>query len=101
MTDVTFAIGLLGALVAGGVLGVVFFWGLWLTVRGLDRTSHPTARVLVSLVLRFGLVLTAFYVLARHAGWPHVLAAAVGLTIARFGLAHQKRTRRSAKGAQS
>ena len=72
------------ALVAGALLGLVFFGGLWTTVSGLDRSTHPALLTLASLLLRFGLALAAFYFLARYAGWQHVLAAVIGFTLPRL-----------------
>jgi F1F0 ATPase subunit 2 len=48
-----------------------------------------------SLLLRFGLVLGGFYFLARYAGWPHVLAAAIGFTVPRLFLVHRVSLRRN------
>jgi F1F0 ATPase subunit 2 len=68
----------------GIILGLVFFWGLWATVNRLDRKRHPAIWMLGSLLLRFGLVLLVFYLLAQHLGWQHVLAAAAGFTVTRI-----------------
>jgi F1F0 ATPase subunit 2 len=78
------ALSLLASLTAGALLGCVFFWGLWLTIAGLDRAEHPARRVLTSVVLRFGLVLLAFLLFARLGGWEHVVAAAIGFALSRF-----------------
>jgi F1F0 ATPase subunit 2 len=69
---------------AGGLLGLLFFWGLWLTVNSIVRAPHPALRVLGSLLLRFGLLLGGFYLLARYGGWQHLLAGAAGFTAARL-----------------
>lgn len=37
--------------------------------------------MLSSLILRFALVLVAFYYLAKHMGWQGLLAATVGFTL--------------------
>lgn len=94
MTDAAPLLQLLGSLVVGALLGMAFFWGLWITIRGLGESEHPALRTLGSLALRFGLVLTAFFLLVRYAGWKHALAAAFGFTVARFVLVHLARTGR-------
>lgn len=81
MTDI---IVWLAALAGGMGLGVAFFAGLWLTVNGLPRFSQPALCIFVSLLLRFGVVLTAFYLLARYGGVVPVLIAAGGFTLARL-----------------
>ena len=87
------AVRLLLACSAGLLLGLAFFWGLWLTVSGLDRAEHPVRRVLSSLLLRFGLVIGGFYLLAGLGSWQTVVAAAVGFVLARFLVIRRTRAR--------
>jgi F1F0 ATPase subunit 2 len=47
----------------GILLGLLYFGGLWLTVRRLPRTRHPIQLSIVSLVLRLGLCLAGFSLL--------------------------------------
>jgi F1F0 ATPase subunit 2 len=79
---------LLGASLAGILLGLIFFQGLWRTIKRLPATSRPALWMLGSLMLRFGLTLGLFYLLARYGGWQPVLAAALGFTLARFVIVH-------------
>ncbi len=72
---------LLSALLAGGLLGGIFFAGLWWTVRRAAQSSKPALWFLVSLILRTAVVLTGFYVVA--AGQP----ARMGLCLLGFLLA--------------
>lgn len=72
---------LAAAFAAGAILGLAFFWGLWVTVDRLRTSARPALRVVVSLVLRFSVALAVFYVLARFGGWQHVIAAAVGFAV--------------------
>lgn len=83
------ATGLIAAFAAGAVLGLMFFWGLWLTVDGLGQTRRPALWTLGSLLLRFTLALAGFYLLARYAGWQHLVAAAAGFTLTRILLVHR------------
>lgn len=69
---------------AGILLGLFFLQGLWLTLRDLDKARRPGLRLLGSMLVRFALVLAAFFVLARYAGWQHVLAAVIGFSLLRL-----------------
>jgi F1F0 ATPase subunit 2 len=61
-------IGGVGALLAGGALGAVFFGGLWWTVERAARSVSPARWFLPSLALRTVVVLLGFYV--AGAGQP-------------------------------
>ena len=78
---------LIASCTVGALLGAAFFWGLWVTVRRLSKASNPAAWILGSLLLRFGLVLAGFYLLALYGDWQQVLAAAVGFTLSRLFMA--------------
>ena len=81
MSD-AFLLGL--ASCAGLLLGLVFFWGLWLTVAGLDHAPHPARRVIASMLVRFGVVIAGFYLLADFGGWQPVTAAGIGFVLSRY-----------------
>lgn len=51
----------LGALLVGAGLGVLFFGGLWWTVRHMAASTVPARWFVGSFVLRTGLVLAGFY----------------------------------------
>ncbi|KAF2406648.1 ATP synthase subunit I [Pseudomonas antarctica] len=51
----------MGALLAGGVLGAIFFGGLWWTVRRGASSPTPARWFLGSLLLRTAIVLLGFY----------------------------------------
>jgi F1F0 ATPase subunit 2 len=68
----------------GALLGLVFFLGLWATVRRLETTGNPVLWILGSLVLRFSFVLAGFFLLAHYGGWEHLLVAAVSFTLPRL-----------------
>jgi F1F0 ATPase subunit 2 len=75
---------------AGVLLGLLFFEGLWITIRNLQSVRHPAVLMLGSMLLRFAIVLGGFYLLARYGGWTHLLAAAAGLTLVRILLLRRK-----------
>lgn len=52
---------LLGALLAGAGLGVMFFAGLWWTIRRGAASATPARWFISSLLLRTGIVLAGFY----------------------------------------
>ena len=57
-------LGLVTALAAGTALGLVFYTGLWWTVRRAGTFRWPALTVLVSLLLRMSLTLGGFYLVA-------------------------------------
>lgn len=71
------------ALVAGAVLGAVFFGGLWWTVRRAVASPHPARWFIASLLLRMGVVLAGFYAVGGGQ-WPRWLACLVGFLLARL-----------------
>lgn len=89
----SYALQLLSALFAGGLLGLAFFWGLWLTIAGFDRAQRPVRKLIASLLLRFGMVFAGFYLLARLGSWEHVVAGVIGFVLSRFLVIRRVRTR--------
>jgi F1F0 ATPase subunit 2 len=70
------------ALLAGGLLGGVFFGGLWWTVRRGALSPNPARWFLGSLLLRTAIVLAGFY--AVGAGQPLLLGPCLlGFLLAR------------------
>jgi F1F0 ATPase subunit 2 len=70
------------ALAVGGVLGTIFFGGLWWTVRNALTAANPALVFLASLLLRTGIVLTGFYYVAGN-GWLSVVLCLCGFIAAR------------------
>lgn len=54
-----------GMVVVGAALGIVFYGGLWLTLRRLPRARHPYLLVLSSLMLRTATVLAGIWLCSR------------------------------------
>jgi F1F0 ATPase subunit 2 len=74
---------LLLAWVAGGGLGVIFFGGLWWTVRKGVSSRRPALWFLGSLLLRMSIALAGFYfVSGGH--WERLLPCLVGFVMARL-----------------
>jgi len=74
---------LLLALLGGGILGAVFFGGLWWTVHKGLQSSRAGTWFVTSAVLRFALVLSGFY-LITYGQWPRLIACLSGFIVARF-----------------
>ena len=76
------ALALTLAFLAGALLGVLFFGGLWWTVQKGVRSDTPALWFLGSLLLRTGLILVGFYV-AAQGHWSRLAACLLGFVIAR------------------
>ncbi len=68
------AIQILLSIVFGGFLAMVYFGGLWWTIRRLPLTRSPAALYFCSLMFRLAIVLASFYVVIVNCDWP-LLAA--------------------------
>ncbi len=75
---------LLISLGAGAILGFVYFFGLWITLKQLHQRKNPGLMMLFSLIGRLAFVLSGFYFIMRFAGWQGLLAALPGLTLVRL-----------------
>ena len=77
------ALTLVLAWVAGGVLGAMFFGGLWWTVQKGVSSKQPALWFFGSLLLRMSIAVAGFYfVSGGH--WERLLACLLGFVIARF-----------------
>jgi F1F0 ATPase subunit 2 len=72
------------AWLAGAGLGAFFFGGLWWTVRRLADARRPALLVLGSFVLRTGVALGGFYLVATAGRWERILAYLLGFVTARL-----------------
>ncbi|MBN2037316.1 MAG: hypothetical protein JW768_11285 [Chitinispirillaceae bacterium] len=84
-------LGLVPALVAGGLLGTMFFGGLWWTVRKGVSSRLPVLWIFGSLLLRMSITLAGFYfVSGGH--WDRLLMCLLGFVIARLIVTRLTRT---------
>jgi F1F0 ATPase subunit 2 len=74
---------LLLACIAGGVLGAIFFGGLWWTVRKGVASRRPVRWFLGSLLLRMTIVVAGIYYVSAGQ-WDRMLACLIGLVGARL-----------------
>jgi len=70
-------------LIAGVLLGMFFFGGLWWTIRRGVSSKQPAALFFFSLLLRTASALAGFYFVARG-DWRRVLSCLVGFILARI-----------------
>ena len=80
------AIAILLILLVGFALGIVFYGGLWLTVRALPKSRHALLLTLASFWGRTALVLAGL-LLAMDGSWQRALVCLVGFAMARIALA--------------
>jgi len=73
------------ALATGVLLGIVFFGGLWWTIRLGLSSRQPALWFFGSMVLRTGIVLSGFYYVLGDS-WVRLLAGLFGFVIARFSV---------------
>jgi F1F0 ATPase subunit 2 len=71
------------ALMAGVLIGTLFFGGLWWTVQKGLTSNHPALWFLTSTLLRMSFAVTGFYFIA-HGDWQKLLVCLVGFFIARI-----------------
>ena len=79
----TEALILVLAWAAGGLLGAIFFGGLWWTVRKGISSKRPALWFFGSMLLRTGLVLVGFYLVA-NGDWQRLLPCLVGFVMAQL-----------------
>jgi F1F0 ATPase subunit 2 len=76
-------LALLLPLVAGVLLGAMFFGGLWWTVRKGVSSTRPALWFFGSLLLRMSMALAGFY-FASGGHWERLLLCLLGFVMARL-----------------
>lgn len=71
------------ALISGLILGIIFFGGLWLTVKEALGTTYATLWFLGSSLIRTAIVLTGFYFVAQGS-MLQLLISVAGFVAARY-----------------
>lgn len=82
MSDV---LNLMLAGMAGVALGVIFFGGLWWTIRKGVSSRRPALWFLGSLLVRMGIALTGFYFVSLG-NWQRLVACLIGFVVARLAV---------------
>lgn len=78
-----FVINLLLSALAGLVLGLFYFGGLWLTVRKISGSGNPGILILGSFVVRLLVTLGGMY-LVMAGDWQRLLACLSGFLLLRM-----------------
>ena len=81
--DMEAIIAVIVSLLAGMGLGVIFFLGLWKTVKNMSRFERPYLWIFVSFITRLTIVLLGFY-LIMQVQWQLVAVALLGFVFARY-----------------
>jgi F1F0 ATPase subunit 2 len=76
-------LSLLWALPAGALLALMFFGGLWWTVRKTLSSKHPASWVFASLLVRMTIALAGFYYVS-DGHWERLLVCLLGFIIVRI-----------------
>jgi F1F0 ATPase subunit 2 len=76
-------IKLLYALATGALTGIIFFGGLWWTVKKGTRSSRPALWFATSFLVRTTLAVTGFY-FASNGHWQTLMSCLAGFLIARI-----------------
>ncbi len=83
-----FWLNLVISFLAGIVLGVFFFGGLWWTVLKISGSGRPYLISMVSFIVRTAVVLGGFYLLLTS-GWQFLLTSLAGFLVTRTILAYK------------
>ena len=77
--------------VAGLLLGAIFIGGLWWTVRKGVSSQRPALWFFGSLLLRTGITLAGFYLVAAG-HWERLVVCLIGFVLARVAVTRLTRT---------
>ena len=84
---------------AGLALGAFYFITLWQTVRCLPEIHNRASLLMVSFILRLGVVLAALYLL-MDGHWERIAAAMIGFVLMRKILTYRLGPRKMAEAIQ-
>jgi len=79
------------AWMAGGMLGAIFFGGLWWTVRRAFSSDCPALWFFGSLLLRMSIALVGFYCVSGG-DWKRLVLCLLGFSVARLVVTWLTRT---------
>ncbi len=83
----------------GGLLGVLYFYGLWLSLGRLSRSRHPIAWLLGSAAVRIAGLVAVFY-LVMDGAWERLAACLLGFVVARLVLIRRLRPKATAEALE-
>ena len=76
-------------LLVGLGLGLLYFGGLWLTIKNMNNVRSPIVLTLGSFVLRTGAVFLVLIYVARQGDWFNIFILLVGFIAARIFLSRR------------
>lgn len=82
---------MIAAFVGGMALGIIFFGGLWFTVKKAVDAKIPALWVFSSFVLRIGITVVGFYFIGAE-NWQRLIICLLGFIAARFIVLHFTKT---------
>ncbi len=77
-------VALVLTMVAGLLLGAIFFGGLWWTIGKGVVSDRPALWFFGSLLTRMSIVLAGFFLVARSHRWQSLVTCLVGFVMARI-----------------
>jgi F1F0 ATPase subunit 2 len=80
------------AFMAGIIISLFYFGGLWWTVRRIQEADQPRLLLAASFLIRTAVTLVAFYLLAAG-HWQRLLASILGFFLARTILLYWQRNK--------
>lgn len=80
-------LNIIGAFTGGLALGIIFFGGLWFTVKKAVGSKIPALWIFSSFILRISITMTGFYFIGAG-DWVKLLACLVGFIVSRIIVLH-------------
>ena len=77
------------SLFAGLILGLLYFSGLWLTVKNMQKSRSPVALTLVSFFVRTAAIMLVLIFVARQGNYINIIVLLAGFIIGRFILSRR------------
>lgn len=84
---------------SGFALGVLYFLGLWLTLRDLPLKKRLGVKLVLSFFVRAALLAAAFYYLMGH-DWRRMVALVAGFWLARLMMIRRVKTNLQKSGME-
>lgn len=77
------------SLFIGLILGLLYFAGLWLTVKNMQKSRSPVALTLVSFFLRTAAIMLVLIFVARQGNYVNIIVLLAGFIFGRFILSRR------------
>lgn len=87
------------AIIAGIVLGVFFFGGLYLSVQYLGKVKYPSVLMMASLIIRMAVLVGGLY-LIRGDSYLNIPLALMGILLVRIIMTRQVKRKQPAENSE-